>query len=230
MDRRGKYWRLGAISEILISQVSSSITDIFHGDSRLDCHENTVEAASPISKKWAREPSLKITTIRMIGRGHFNLKLWWLSMTLHYDTCIKQEILKNTCLQKWKSHRYFSKVHCKVFFKVFEKILGCKFNLFALLHISACVFAFAFKFIYIFAHAHLHAQMYLHSHLHVHSHSLAFAVYIFTCAHFQCIRIRIFIFAALLNCCFCSIYLDIHSSPQNFLLKIFFICIYTLSA
>ena len=63
------------------SQVSSPVTDIFHGNPRLDCRENTAEVASLSLKNWAQEPMLKITTLRMIGWGHSNLKLFWLNIT-----------------------------------------------------------------------------------------------------------------------------------------------------
>ena len=123
-------------------------------------------------------------------------------------------------MQKPKSHLYVSKVHDKVFSRYLKNTSSQIYSICTFAF--AFAFAFAFKFKYIFAHAHSHAQMYLHSHMHVHSHSLACAVHIFTCAYFQCIRIRVFIFSALLNCCFCSIYLDIHSPPQNILLEKFF--------
>ena len=132
--------------------------------------------------------------------------------------------MENTCLQKPKSHSYISKIHYKVFSRFsryFKKLLQ-------IYSICTFAYAFAFKFKYAVAHAHPHAQMYLHLHLHVHLHSLAHAVHNFICAHVQCIGIRACIIFALPNCCFCSIFLDIRSSPQFFLLEKYFPTVFLL--
>ena len=54
-----KYRQLGAISEIMRSQVLSPITDIFYGNPRLDCRENTAEVASPSLKKLSSGDNVK---------------------------------------------------------------------------------------------------------------------------------------------------------------------------
>ena len=125
-DRSRKYWRLGAISEIMNSQVSSPIADIFHGDPSFDYHENTAEVASPSLKNWAREPMFKITMLRMIGWGHSNLKLFWLIMTYVTVHVFNKVFLKNTLLQKEFVARYFLKVRCINFQGFFEKYLWAK--------------------------------------------------------------------------------------------------------
>jgi len=123
-----------------------------------------------------------------------------------------------------KSQLHFKNTLQGIFkvFKVFFK------KLLQIYSICTFAYAFAFKFKYAVAHAHPHAQMYLHLHLHVHLHSLAHAVHNFICAHVQCIGIRACIIFALPNCCFCSIFLDIRSSPQFFLLEKYFPTIFLL--